>query len=71
MRCTRLCSLKLGVTPGLPTPARYFAEAAQVVLLPRRAWPIPHGFARAVRLDPPQGLGPQLAPEGCQREAQA
>jgi hypothetical protein len=22
-------------------------------------------------LTPPQGLGPQLAPEGCQREAQA
>jgi hypothetical protein len=42
---------------GLPTPARYFAGAAQVVLLPRRA----------VRPDPPQGLGPQLAPEGCQR----
>jgi hypothetical protein len=56
---------------GLPTPARYFAEATQVVLLPRRAWPIPRGFARAVRPDPPQGLGPQLAPEGCQREAQA
>jgi hypothetical protein len=56
---------------GLPTPARYFAEAAQVVLLPRRAWPVPRGFARDVRPDPPQGLGPQLAPEGCQREAQA
>jgi hypothetical protein len=56
---------------GLPTPARYFAEAAQVVLLPRRACPIPRGFARVVRPDPPQGLGPQLAPEGCQREAQA
>src|SRR5688572_28801520 len=55
----------------LPTPARYFAEAAQVVLLTRRAWPASRGFARAVRPDPPQGLGPQLAPEGCQREAQA
>jgi hypothetical protein len=56
---------------GLPTLARYFAETAQVVLLPRRAWPASRGFARAVRPDPPQGLGPQLAPEGCQREAQA
>jgi hypothetical protein len=36
---------------GLPTPARYFAKAAQVVLLPRRAWPVPRGFARAVRPD--------------------
>jgi hypothetical protein len=30
---------------GLPTPAQYFAEAAQVVLLPRRAWPASRGFA--------------------------
>jgi hypothetical protein len=43
----------------------------RVFLLPRRAWPASRGFARAVRPDPPQGLGPQLAPEGCQREAQA
>jgi hypothetical protein len=57
--------------PGLPTPARYSAEATQVVLLPRRAWPASRGFARAMRPDPLQGLGPQLAPEGCQREAQA
>jgi hypothetical protein len=120
MRCTRLCSLKPGVTMvpaslgvvlllqpgsgrphwkpratlpwhyrrcsagrpgaddallrpvlGLPAPARCSAGAAQVVLLPRRAWPASRGFARAVRPDPPQGLGPQLAPEGCQREAQA
>jgi hypothetical protein len=42
---------------GLPTPARYFAEAAQVVLLPRRAWPVPRGFARALRPDPPAGTG--------------
>jgi hypothetical protein len=56
---------------GLPTPARCFARAAQVALLPRRAWPASHGFARAVCSDPPQGLGPQLAPAGCQREAQA
>jgi hypothetical protein len=56
---------------GLPTPARCFVRAAQVVLLPRRAWPASHGFARAVCPDPPQGLGPQLAPTGCQREAQA
>src|SRR5687767_4767725 len=56
---------------GLPTPARCFAGAAQVVLLPRRAWPASRGFARAVCPDPPQGLGPQLAPAGCQREAQA
>jgi hypothetical protein len=56
---------------GLPTPARCFAGAAQVVLLPRRAWPASRGFARAVCPDPPQGLGPQLAPVGCQREAQA
>jgi hypothetical protein len=56
---------------GLPTPARCFAGAAQVVLLPRRAWPASHGFARAVCPDPPQGLGPQLAPAGCQRKAQA
>jgi hypothetical protein len=33
---------------GLPTPARCFAEAAQVALLPRRAWPASRGFARAV-----------------------
>ena len=56
---------------GLPTPARCFAGAAQVALLPRRAWPASHGFARAVYPDPPQGLGPQLAPAGCQREKQA
>jgi hypothetical protein len=56
---------------GLPTPARCFAGAAQVVLLPRRAWPASRGFARAVCPDPPQGLGPQLAPAGYQREAQA
>jgi hypothetical protein len=56
---------------GLPTPARCSAGAAQVVLLPRRAWPASRGFARAVRPNLPQGLGPQLAPEGCQREAQA
>jgi hypothetical protein len=54
---------------GLPTPARCFARAAQVVLLPRRAWPASRGFARAVCPDPPQGLGPQLAPARCQREA--
>jgi hypothetical protein len=56
---------------GLPPPARYSAGAAQVVLLPRRAWPTSRGFARAVRPGPPQGLGPQLAPEGCQHEARA
>jgi hypothetical protein len=50
---------------GLPTPARCFAEAAQVALLPRRAWPA----SRAVCPDPSQGLGPQLALVGCQREA--
>jgi hypothetical protein len=55
----------------LPTPARCFAGAAQVALLPRRAWPASRGFARAVCPDPPQGLGPQLAPAGCQREKQA
>jgi hypothetical protein len=55
---------------GLPTPAQCSAGAAQVVLLPRRAWPASREFARAVRPDPPQGLGPQLAPKGCQREAQ-
>jgi hypothetical protein len=54
---------------GLPTPARCSAGAAQVVLLPRRAWLASRGFARVVCPDPPQGLGPQLAPEGCQREA--
>jgi hypothetical protein len=54
---------------GLPTPARCFAGAAQVILLPHRAWPASRGFARAVCPDPPQGLGPQLAPTGCQREA--
>jgi hypothetical protein len=48
-----------------------FAEAAQVALLPRRDWPASRGFARAVCPDPPQGLGPQQAPAGCQREAQA
>jgi hypothetical protein len=56
---------------SLPTPARCFDRAAQVVLLPRRAWPASRGFARAVCHDPPQGLGPQLAPAGCQRQAQA
>jgi hypothetical protein len=56
---------------GMPTPARCFAGAAHVALLPRRAWPTSRGFARAVCPDPPQGLGPQLAPVGCQREAQA
>jgi hypothetical protein len=56
---------------GLPTPARGSARATQVVLLPRRAWPASCGFARAMRPGPPQGLGPQLAPEVCQREAQA
>jgi hypothetical protein len=55
----------------LPTPARCFAGAAQVALLPRRAWPASRGFARAVCPDPPQGLGPQLVPAGCQREKQA
>jgi hypothetical protein len=52
----------------LPTPARCFAGAAQVALLPHQAWPTSHGFARAVCPDPSQGLGPQLAPVGCQRE---
>jgi hypothetical protein len=56
---------------GLPTPTRCFAEAAQVALLPRRAWPVSRRFARVVCPDPPQGLGPQLAPTGCQREAHA
>jgi hypothetical protein len=37
----------------LPTPARCFAGAAQVGLLPRRAWPTSRGFARAVCPDPP------------------
>jgi hypothetical protein len=37
----------------------------------RRAWPASRGFARVVRPDPLQGLGPQLAPARCQREAQA
>jgi hypothetical protein len=56
---------------GLPTPARCFAGAAQFALLPRQAWPASRGFARAVCPNPPQGLGPQLAPAGCQREKQA
>jgi hypothetical protein len=38
---------------GLPTPARRFAGAAQVALLPRRAWPASRGFARAVCPNPP------------------
>jgi hypothetical protein len=37
---------------GLPTPARCFAGAALVVMLPRRAWPASRGFARAVCPDP-------------------
>jgi hypothetical protein len=37
----------------LPTPARCFAGVAQVVMLPRRAWPASCGFARAVCPDPP------------------
>jgi hypothetical protein len=56
---------------GLPTLARRFAGATQVALLRRRAWPASRGFARAMCPDPPQGLGPQLAPAGCQREKQA
>jgi hypothetical protein len=56
---------------GLPIPARCSDGTAEVFLLPRQAWPASHGFVRAVRPNPPQGLGPQLAPEGCQREAQA
>jgi hypothetical protein len=40
---------------GLPAPARCSAGAAQVVLLPRRAWPASRGFARAVCPDPPAG----------------
>jgi hypothetical protein len=48
-----------------------FRRNCSSVPAPRRAWPAPRGFARAVRPNPPQGLGPQLAPEGCQREAQA
>jgi hypothetical protein len=55
----------------LPTPARCFAGAAQVALLLRRALPASRGFARAVCPNPPQGVGPQLAPAGCQHEAQA
>jgi hypothetical protein len=42
---------------GLPTPARCSAGAAQVVRLPRRAWPASRGFARAVCPDPPAGTG--------------
>jgi hypothetical protein len=56
---------------GLPIPARCFAGAAQAAPLLRRAWPASHGIARAVCPDPRQGLGPQLAPAGCQRETQA
>jgi hypothetical protein len=41
----------------LPTPARCFAGAAQVALLPRRAWPASCGFARVVCPDPPAGTG--------------
>jgi hypothetical protein len=69
--CPGLDDALLRLVLGLPTPARCFAGAAQVVLLPCRAWPTSRGFARAVCPDPPQGLGPQLAPAGCQREAQA
>jgi hypothetical protein len=56
---------------GLPTPARCSVGAAQAGLLPRRPWPASRRFARAVCPDPPQGLGPQLAPAGCQREMRA
>jgi hypothetical protein len=42
---------------GLPIPARCPGGTAQVFLLPRRAWPASHGFARAVRPDPPAGTG--------------
>jgi hypothetical protein len=56
---------------GLPTPARCFVGAAQVALFFRRAWPASRGVARAVCPDPPQGLGPQLAPAGSKHETQA
>jgi hypothetical protein len=56
---------------SLPIPARCFVGAAQAALLLRRAWPASRGIARAVCPDPPQGLGPQLAPARCQRETQA
>jgi hypothetical protein len=56
---------------GLPIPTRCSVGTAQVFLFPRRAWPASRGFARVMRSDPPQGLVPQLAPEGCQHEAHA
>jgi hypothetical protein len=56
--CPGVDDALLRLVLGLPTPARCSAGAAQVVLLPRRAWPASHGFARAMRPDPPQGLGP-------------
>jgi hypothetical protein len=37
---------------GPPIPARRPGGSAQVLLLPRRAWPAPRGFARAVGHDP-------------------
>jgi hypothetical protein len=61
-------------SPASARPAHscsMFCRSCTVALLPRRAWPASRGFARAVCPDPPQGLGPQLAPAGCQREKQA
>jgi hypothetical protein len=56
---------------SLPTPVRCSIGAVQAGLLPRRPGPASHGFARAVCPDPPQGVGRQLAPAGCQREMRA
>jgi hypothetical protein len=49
---------------GLPTPGRCFAGAAQVALLPRRAWPASRGFARDVCPDPPAGTGTTASSRG-------
>jgi hypothetical protein len=57
--------------PGLPIPARCFVRATQAALLLCRAWPASRGVARAVCPHPLQGLGPQLAPAGSQRETLA
>ena len=43
-------------------PARRPDGLAQALLLPRRAWSAPHGFARAMGHGPPPEWGPQLAP---------
>jgi hypothetical protein len=54
------CPLLLDVLSELHKPPRFFVELGLRL-----------AELRAMCPDPPQGLGPQLAPAGCQREMQA